>query len=108
MIEQLPAAALRQWLDDKARSAPLILDVRERWEYEICRIPGAQLMPMQEIPARWNELSRETDIVIVCHHGMRSLQIADYLRQIGFKRLYNLSGGIAAWADQADPAMPRY
>jgi rhodanese-related sulfurtransferase len=108
LIEQLPAATLRQWLDDRARSAPLILDVREHWEYEICRIPGAQLMPMQEVPTRWNELPRETDIVIVCHHGMRSLQIADYLRQMGFNRLYNLSGGIAAWADQTDPAMPRY
>lgn len=108
MIEQLPAAALRQWLDDTSRNAPFILDVRESWEYEICQIPNARSLPMQEVPARLSELPRETDIVVVCHHGMRSLQVADYLAQAGWDRVYNLSGGIAAWADQVDPAMPRY
>jgi rhodanese-related sulfurtransferase len=108
LIEPLPPAELQAWLADTSRSAPLILDVREQWEYDICRIPGAQSMPMQEIPARWKELPQETDIVVVCHHGMRSLEAANYLRQAGFSRLYNLSGGVAAWADQADPAMPRY
>lgn len=108
MIEPLPAPALRQWLDDDSRDAPLILDVRERWECDICVLPDARWMPMQEVPARWSELPREQDIVVVCHHGMRSLQIAHYLERAGLTRLYNLSGGIAGWANEVDPAMPRY
>ena len=108
MIEQLPAVVLKQWLDDKSRGALLVLDVREPWEYGICRIPGALSFPMQNIPLRSSELPRETDIVVVCHHGMRSLQVANYLAQAGFDRVYNLSGGIAAWAEQIDPSMPRY
>ena len=108
MIEQLPASALRQWLDDDSRAAPLILDVRERWECDICAIPNAQWMPMQDVPARCSELPRQQDIVVVCHHGMRSLQVAQYLERAGLTRLYNLSGGIAGWASAVDPAMLRY
>ena len=108
MIEQLPVTALRDWLDDKARAMPLILDVREPWEHAICSLPDSRLLPMQEIPARWNELPRDCDIVVVCHHGMRSLQVANYLQSAGLNRLYNLSGGIAAWAEDVDPAMARY
>jgi len=63
---------------------------------------------MQEIPARLSELPSEIDMVIVCHHGMRSLQAANYLIEAGRSRVFNLSGGIAAWADQVDPVMPRY
>lgn len=63
---------------------------------------------MQEIPERLSELPRDAEIVVVCHHGMRSLQVANYLEQAGLDPVYNLSGGIAAWADQVDPAMPRY
>ena len=108
MIEQLPATALRQWLDDKSRAVPVILDVREPWEHDVCRIAGAQLLPMQEIPARLGELPQDRDIVVMCHHGMRSLQVANFLKGNGRDRVYNLSGGIAAWADQVEPAMPRY
>ena len=108
MIEQLPATALRQWLDDKSRAVPVILDVREPWEHDVCRIAGAQLLPMQEIPARLGELPQDRDIVVMCHHGMRSLQVANYLKSNGLDRVYNLNGGIAAWADQVEPAMPRY
>jgi rhodanese-related sulfurtransferase len=108
LIEQLPATALREWLDDESRTAPVILDVREPWEHDICRIADAHLLPMQEIPVRWNELPQDRDIVVMCHHGMRSLQVADYLRHEGLSRVYNLSGGIAAWAEQVDPAMRRY
>jgi rhodanese-related sulfurtransferase len=107
LIVQLPPPQLRQWLDDPSRT-PLILDVREPWEYDICRISGAQLLPMQEVPARLEELTQKTDIVVVCHHGMRSLQVANYPARAGFTRVYNLSGGIAAWAEQVEPTMPRY
>lgn len=108
MIEQLPATALRAWLDDKSRVAPLVLDVREPWEHGVCHIEGAQLLPMQEIPARASELPLDRDIVVMCHHGMRSLQVANYLQSAGVSRVYNLSGGIAAWAEQVEPAMSRY
>ena len=108
MIEQLPATALREWLDDKSRAAPLILDVREPWEHEICHIAGAQLLPMQEIPARWTELPKDRDVVVLCHHGMRSFQVAEFLRSEGLTRVCNLSGGIAAWAEQVDPNMAHY
>ena len=108
MIEQLPVTALHEWLADGGRAAPLILDVREPWETMICQLAQARLLPMQEIPSRWNELPHDRDIVVLCHHGMRSLQVADYLQSKGLNRLYNLTGGIAAWAEQVDPAMARY
>jgi rhodanese-related sulfurtransferase len=108
LIEQLPATALREWLDDKSRVAPLILDVRDPWEHDLCRIEGSQLLPMQEIPARMSELPKDRDIVILCHHGMRSYQVAEFLRSEGLARVCNLSGGIAAWAEQIDPTMARY
>ena len=108
MIEQLPVTALHEWLADGGRAAPLILDVREPWEHAICRIEQARLLPMQEIPARCPELPRDRDIVVLCHHGMRSLQVANFLRDSGIERLYNLDGGIAAWAEQVEPTMARY
>lgn len=108
MIEQLRADELQSWLADSARAKPLVLDVREPWEHEVCAIPDSRLLPMQEVPARWQELPAEADIVVVCHHGMRSLQVAQFLHQSGRTRVYNLSGGIAAWAEQVDPDMPRY
>lgn len=108
MIEELPVTALREWLDDKSRAVPLIVDVREAWEHAICKLPDAQLVPMQQIPARVAELPRDRDIVVMCHHGMRSFQVADYLVSVGFTRLFNLSGGIAAWAAEIDPQMAQY
>ncbi len=108
MIEQLPATALREWLADEARGQPLVVDVREPWEHAICHLDKAHLLPMQEITSRWQELPRDRDIVVLCHHGMRSLQVADFLHGQGYTRLYNLSGGIAAWADEVEPSMARY
>ncbi len=108
MIEQLQADELQAWLTDTAREKPLVLDVREPWEHEVCMIPDSRPLPMQQIPARVQELPTDTDIVVVCHHGMRSLQVAGFLKQSGLTRVYNLAGGIAAWAEQVDPDMPRY
>ena len=108
MIPQLQAEELQSWLADATRARPIVLDVREPWEQEVCLIPESLTIPMQQVPARLQELPADTDIVVVCHHGMRSLQVAGFLRQSGFERIYNLTGGIAAWADQVDPDMPRY
>jgi rhodanese-related sulfurtransferase len=108
LIEQLPATALQAWLADDRRAKPLIVDVRESWEHAICKLPDASLIPMQQIPARIDELPRDRDIVVVCHHGMRSYQVAEFLTGAGFTRLYNLAGGIAAWSTEVDPQVPQY
>lgn len=89
-------------------AAPILLDVREPWEYEICRLPGTVLIPMRDLPARMHELNQEAEIVVICHHGVRSYHAARYLETLGFGDVINLSGGMAAWADEVDPAMPRY
>ena len=87
---------------------PVLLDVREPWEWNVCRIPGAILIPMRELPARLEELNKEAETVVICHHGVRSYHAARYLESLGFGDIVNLSGGVAAWADEVDPAMPRY
>ena len=107
-MEQLSAVALKAWLDDSARPKPVLVDVREPCEFEHCRIEGALLLPMSSVPSRMQELEPDAYTVLICHHGMRSLQVGMFLQQQGFSRLYNLSGGVAAWAAQVDPAMPTY
>jgi rhodanese-related sulfurtransferase len=92
----------------QAGHAPTLLDVREPWEWNLCRIPGAILIPMRDLPMRQQELNKETETVVICHHGVRSYQAARYLESLGFGDVINLSGGVAAWADEVDPAMPRY
>jgi rhodanese-related sulfurtransferase len=91
------------------QQAPMVLlDVREPWEYEICHISGSQLIPMRDIPQKINTLDTQSNTILICHHGMRSLQVAYFLEQAGFEKVFNLSGGIAAWAELVDPKMPTY
>ena len=108
MIEQLQGGDLQAWLDDKSRAKPVVLDVREPWEHEVCSIPDSMLLPMQQIPTRLQELPTDADIVVVCHHGMRSADATAFLSQQGFKSVKNLVGGIDAWSKQIDPGVPRY
>lgn len=89
-------------------TAPVLLDVREEWEWNTCRIPGAVLIPLRELPTRSAELDKTAETVVICHHGVRSYHAAQYLKSLGFEDVINLSGGVAAWADEVDPAMPRY
>ncbi len=86
----------------------MLLDVRERWEWEIARIAGAQHIPMREVPSRVEELERDRDVVAICHHGGRSLQVAMFLEKSGFARVHNLQGGVDAWSRTVDPAVPLY
>lgn len=88
--------------------APLLLDVREHWEYALCALPASIHVPMREIPARLHELDPCATIVCVCHHGVRSAQVAMFLEHRGFDAIFNLTGGIDAWARQVDPSMPTY
>lgn len=92
----------------QAGHAPALLDVREPWEWSLCRLPGAILIPMGELPARLQELNNDAETVVICHHGVRSFHAARYLETTGFGDVINLSGGVAAWAGEVDPAMPRY
>ncbi|HVC45459.1 MAG TPA: rhodanese-like domain-containing protein [Candidatus Binataceae bacterium] len=85
-----------------------VLDVREPGEVAIAAMPGATHIPMNDIPARIAELDRDAEWVVVCHHGMRSAQVAMYLARMGFARVSNLTGGIDAWSLTVDPATARY
>lgn len=85
-----------------------LIDVREEEEYEIARIEGARLLPLSRFPEWADKLDREAEMVFMCHHGIRSAQVCAYLAREGFKRLYNLSGGIDAWSWEVDPGVPRY
>jgi rhodanese-related sulfurtransferase len=85
-----------------------LLDVREPQEYYYANIAGSTLIPLQQIPARIGELDPERNIVVICHHGMRSMQAANYLAHQGFRNITNLSGGIDAWSLQCDSSVPRY
>jgi rhodanese-related sulfurtransferase len=107
-MRQFSASQLNEWLADATRTRPVLLDVREPWEFETCRISGSQSMPMRSIPARYHELGRAEDIVMICHHGARSYQAGMFLEQMGFVSVINLQGGVAAWARDVDPAMPTY
>lgn len=107
-MHHLSAPELAAWLADDTRERPLLLDVREPWEYQTCRIEGSQLMPMSLVPARQQELDPEQPVVCICHHGARSMQVAAFLERAGFENVTNLTGGIHAWALQVDPAMPTY
>lgn len=106
-MQILSASQLHDWLNSQ-QEAPLLLDVREPWEVNICQIPGSINIPMQQIPARLQELDEEATIVCICHHGMRSAQVALFLERHGFRHLHNLTGGVAAWAATVDPTMPQY
>ena len=86
----------------------LILDVREPGEIAIAPFPGATHIPMGDIPSRLTELDPDREIVVLCHHGVRSAQVAMYLARMGFERILNLAGGIDAWSETADPSTPRY
>lgn len=104
-MRTISAAELSQYLQDKQ---PVLLDVREPAEYAICQISGSTLIPMSEITSRFMELDEDDEIICICHHGMRSMQVGLYLEGQGFNNVVNLTGGIDAWATDVDPSMQRY
>ena len=91
-----------------AASDTHLIDVREPFEFEICAIPGAEPIPMRQIPERLGDLPREKHLLIHCHHGGRSLRVTEYLRAQRCPRVSNVAGGIEAWAEQIDPTLRRY
>jgi rhodanese-related sulfurtransferase len=87
----------------------VLLDVRELWEYDAARIDGSKHIPMGEIPARFNqELDPDSHIVVVCHHGVRSMNVTAWLHQQGFENVQSLRGGLDRWAREVDPSVPLY
>ncbi len=87
---------------------PLLLDVREPWEYRLCHIDGSRHVPMRHIPEIMDQLPTDGDIIVICHHGIRSQAVCNYLEQQGIRNTINLTGGVDAWARQVDTSMQTY
>jgi rhodanese-related sulfurtransferase len=92
---------------DRGESLVLV-DVREQWEYDVCRIEGARLVPLGSLAASLNTLPDVDEVICYCHHGMRSLDAATWLRFQGFAKAKSLAGGIERWSVEIDPRVPRY
>lgn len=107
-MESISASKLAEWL--KSSNAPKLLDVRQDYEYEVARLSDARLVPLPELPMRAGELAdwKELDVVVYCHHGVRSQMAIGLLRAVGFQKLYNLTGGIDAWSVEVDKDVLRY
>lgn len=90
-----------------APAPPVVLDVRERWEQDIARLPGTLDIPMSDVPSRLAELPKDRDIVVMCRSGGRSSKVAEYLHRMGY-RASNLTGGILGWAREVDPSIKTY
>lgn len=105
-MERIGPADLRDWL---ARSdAPSVIDVREPWEADICQLPQARLVPMSALPAAASQLPDQGPVVVICHVGMRSAMVGQWLEAAGVSGVYNLAGGLDAWAREVEPDMATY
>jgi rhodanese-related sulfurtransferase len=107
-MKQLSVAELSQWLADARRLPPLLLDVREPWEFSLCRIEGSELAPLGTLAGHLASIDPERPVVCICHHGTRSFHAALALERHGCNDVYNLAGGVDAWARQIDPSMAIY
>jgi len=113
MIDHVRPAQLTAWLAAAPEgSRPLVLDVREAWELQTASVSseGFELVtiPMGQLPERLAELDPTRPVACLCHHGMRSLRVANFLEHHGFEQIANITGGIDAWSHERDPAVPRY
>ncbi|RUA04083.1 MAG: sulfurtransferase [Gammaproteobacteria bacterium] len=104
-MKDFSATELDAYLKD---NQPLLLDVREQWEWDKCHFENSRLLPMGQIMNHIDSLDKTREIVIICHHGIRSMQVARYFNSIGFEKVINLQGGIDAWARQVNTAMTLY
>jgi rhodanese-related sulfurtransferase len=106
---EISTQELKQLLASNTSRSPVVIDVREPWEYKTAHIVGSTLIPMGDIPSRaFSELDPEARIVAVCHHGVRSMNVAIWLREQGFEHVQSLRGGMDAWSAEIDPSIPRY
>jgi adenylyltransferase/sulfurtransferase len=86
----------------------VLVDVREEWEYSLAKLDGSILIPLGTLPQSLGRLNRDSEIIAICHHGMRSADATNFLIQQGFRNVKNLVGGIDAWSTQVDGTVPRY
>lgn len=116
-MQSVRPAQFDDWLQHVATAhtgvKPVLLDVREPWEFQTASVKADDAftllqMPMRTVPARYMELDRDQPIACMCHHGARSAQVAHFLMQQGFSNVVNVHGGINAWANERDPNVPRY
>lgn len=106
-MRQMSARELKNRLDSTAQP-PVLLDVREAWEYHTCRLESCTHIPMGQLWGRYQDLDPERETIVICHHGIRSQRVCFFLEQYGFRNVVNLAGGLDAWAREIDPAMPVY
>jgi rhodanese-related sulfurtransferase len=106
MVSEISALELKARRD--RGETPLVIDVREHWELQLASIPGVLHVPMSQIPNRLSEFSRDTEIIVMCHAGGRSMRVAHFLVNQGFTKVANLTGGISAWSEEVDATVPHY
>lgn len=104
-MQEFSAKQLQEHL---ASHSPTLIDVRQQWEFDICKLEGSQLIPMSQLPSRLDELDPDEQIVIICHHGVRSRMMGRFLESAGFSDVINLSSGVDGWAKEVDSTMPTY
>lgn len=104
-MREFNAVDLKKYLEC---NEPLLLDVRQPWEFNICHIDDSILIPMGQIYSYLDELDKDRETVVICHHGIRSRQVARNLEQADFSKVINLKGGVNAWAKTVDTTMARY
>ena len=105
-MQTIPVEELKKKLD--AGERPILLDVREPWEFSICKIEGSINISMSNHEKLINELNADDEIIAICHHGMRSFQVCEFLEENDFKNVLNLDGGIDSWAKTIDKNMVQY
>jgi rhodanese-related sulfurtransferase len=114
MIQQLRPQAFFEWLQALPPNSPppLLIDVREGWEWETAHITASEFemvhWPMQTVPQQASSLDTERPVAVLCHHGSRSLAVAHFLEKQGFETLINIDGGIHAWSQEIDPLVAQY
>ena len=106
-MREFSAEQLKSYLET-CDEQPLLLDVRQPWEFDVCNIENSVLIPMSKISSEASSLDFDRETVIICHHGIRSRSVARYLEQNGFNNIINLSGGMAQWAKTVDKQTPTY
>ena len=106
MVREISATELKARRDRGEK--PLVIDVREGWELQLASIPDVVHVPMNELPERLAEFSREAETIVMCHAGGRSMRVAQFLSNQGFTSVANLTGGISAWSESVDATIPQY
>ena len=106
MVREISVAELKARRDRGEK--PLVIDVREAWELQLASIPDVVHVPMNQVPARIAEFSKDAETIVMCHAGGRSMRVAQFLAGQGFTNVANLSGGIAAWSETVDATVPQY